>query len=296
MPKVIKIVISGLMLWLVLRLVESRDLLEALREISLGTVLIVVVGYFLGQALSAYKWLLIARSAKIDTSFIETLKAYYIGAFVNSFGLGVVGGDVARGLLLTKKEGAKTPALASVIADRAHGLAVLALIGMIAAVLTQGATLEPRVKLLLIICVPAIIAGWWLGPILLKMLFPKTSKLRIKAEQVEEAFPKDFVTLVMITIISVIFHSTQIALHWVIAQALGVNLAWSTLFVYVPVVNILATLPLSWNGLGVRETSYLYFLAPAITASQSVAFGAIWLLALSVTSAIGGLISVITKK
>ena len=61
---------------------------------------------------------------------------------------------------------------------------------------------------------------------------------------------------------------------------------------YVPVVNILCTLPLSWNGLGVRENANFYFFNAHLSAEEAASIGAIWLLAVLLCAAVGGLIGV----
>jgi hypothetical protein len=66
----------------------------------------------------------------------------------------------------------------------------------------------------------------------------------------------------------------------------------------VPFVNIASSLPISWNGLGVREKSYqTFFVASApglMTSEQAIAFGALWLLAVMTTSAIGGIVAFVS--
>ncbi len=61
-------------------------------------------------------------------------------------------------------------------------------------------------------------------------------------------------------------------------------------------INILSSLAISWNGLGVRENGYLFFLAPLfISREHAIAFGVMWLLAMAISSAIGGLVLVFSK-
>ena len=103
MRKLLKIVLSLFMLWLVFRLTDSERLLETLTTVPAWALVVLVLSYFLGQALSAYKWWLITKAADLEATFLQTLKAYYIGTFVNCFGLGVLGGDATRALLLTEK-------------------------------------------------------------------------------------------------------------------------------------------------------------------------------------------------
>jgi uncharacterized membrane protein YbhN (UPF0104 family) len=80
------------------------------------------------------------------------------------------------------------------------------------------------------------------------------------------------------------------------ASGFGTHIPWHVLLVTIPVVNILSTLPISWNGLGVRENGYVFFLAPLILSrEQAVAFGAMWLFAMTISSAIGGLVAALSK-
>jgi uncharacterized membrane protein YbhN (UPF0104 family) len=76
------------------------------------------------------------------------------------------------------------------------------------------------------------------------------------------------------------------------AQALGVTVPWPTLLVSIPFVNVLSNLPISWQGLGVRENGYAFFLVPnSLDYEQALAMGVIWLFAVTSSGAIGGLLS-----
>jgi uncharacterized membrane protein YbhN (UPF0104 family) len=142
------------------------------------------------------------------------------------------------------------------------------------------------------------IGAWLIGPwILVNFPLLKNTKLSAKLQQVAAIFPRDPKTLAVITGISVVFHTLQISLHAVMAAGMGIDIPLATLFVVIPFVNIASSLPISWQGLGVRENSYIFFLtaAPAIVSKeQAVAFGALWLLAVTVSSAIGGIVALVS--
>jgi hypothetical protein len=79
------------------------------------------------------------------------------------------------------------------------------------------------------------------------------------------------------------------------AYGLGIEVSMTTLMTIVPFVNIVSSLPISWQGLGVRENAYRFFFVPAICSTeQAVAFGALWLLAVTTSALIGGVIGVIS--
>lgn len=292
----VKLALSVVMLALVLRFVELRNLKQVIGSISWMTATIVVVGYSAGQLLSSFKWWTIARAGGVEVSYPTALKAYFIGMFVNCFGFGTVGGDVARALLLDDGKSSKATTLSSVLADRLHGLAVLACIGILAIAYWGRHSLEPSLVYALYSLPVLVVIGWFTAPSLAFHLFPADTKLGRFVRHVFQAFPRQPKTVLLITIVSTVFHLTQIALHGVIAAGLGAPLPTSILLTTVPFVNILTSLPISWNGLGLRENAYRFFFVPALmTNEQALALGAVWLLGLVVSSSIGGIISVLTR-
>lgn len=291
----IKIVVSAVMLALVLHLTNFERLGQVISQIPPLAALTVVAGYVLGQLMSSYKWYLIARSAGVATSYFNALRAYFIGMFVNCFGLGIVGGDIARGLLISKGDTHKLEAITSVAVDRVHGLAVLTLIGMIATFALGTHAIDASLVPALITLSLGLLLAWFLVPPLLPKFLPAEHRFRRKLTNILRVFPRDPFTLIQITIISASFHCLQIALHRVIGHALGLELSWSVLFVVIPFVSIASSLPISWNGLGVRENAYRKLLSPTyLTVEQAVAFGVMWLFAVTVSSALGGIVAFLT--
>jgi len=65
-----------------------------------------------------------------------------------------------------------------------------------------------------------------------------------------------------------------VANNQIMAYRFGIDVPWQTLLITIPVVNILSTLPINWNGLGVRENGYVFFLTRLILShEQAIAFG-----------------------
>lgn len=295
--RIIKIVISVGMLALVLCFVDIKQLWHTMINIPMPEVVVVILGYALGQAISAYKWWVITNAGKIEASFTTALKSYFIGMYANCFGLGTIGGDLTRAVLLVGGRRGKTQALASVVADRVHGLAILALLGIVAVAFFGPNSLSSSWIYRLIAISGTVVIAWLAGPKLLLILIPHHSSLRDKAEGASAMFPRDIPTILWISLISLVVHLLQIGLHGVMITGFGLEIPWAALLVTIPFVNILSSLPVSWNGLGVREAGYLFFLSPDIlTKEQVVALGAIWLVGVTINSAIGGIVSFLTGE
>ena len=285
------------MLMIVLQMAKYDKLAATFSSIPVGHLLLVVFGYSVGPLLNSYRWRTVAAAGGVQASYPAAVRAYFIGMYLNCFGLGTVGGDVARGLLIAPGQHRKAEALASVVADRLHGLAVLSGIGAVATLIFGVQNLDQSLAIALIGIGAGIAIGWFVGPPLVVRFVPKSlDRFKRKIEDVMRVFPRNPVVFLRITAVSIVFHLMQISLHRVMGDAVGVEIPWSFLLVAVPFVNILGTLPISWNGLGVREQAYTFFFVPAfLTTEQAVAFGAMWLLAVTASSAIGGIVAVMTK-
>src|SRR5262245_64536041 len=93
--------------------------------------------FLAGQGLSAVKWWMLGTSVGLERPLTDYVRFYFIGMFLNVFGLSTIGGDVARGLYLGD---GRRPALAlnSVLFDRMSGLAILMALGAAALLAFPG--------------------------------------------------------------------------------------------------------------------------------------------------------------
>lgn len=287
----LQLTISVIFVLLIYGSSDLGSLFNTLRRVSWLTGIAVALLYTFGQIVSAYKWRILFQRVGIQRTFSETLHSYFLGMFVNTFGLGTVGGDVVRGIALRPGKGQRAAALGTVVADRVHGLVVLATIGCIAALFVRpevfGAFVVPLAAIG-IVCLPL---AWWFGPKIITAIFPKHHRFGQAASQVAQAFPSKFVPVLTVTLISVFFHFVQIMMVVVIATELNAPLSLGYLCLVVPLANIASALPISINGVGVREAIYVLMLVPiGVPHETAIAFGAIWILAITIVSALGGLI------
>jgi len=306
----LKFIVSGLLLYILVRTIELEDFQRVISKVSPTMVVLVAIGYMGGQFISIIKWWMILRGNEgagvqrnsaiandhkpARVTLKKVAQAYLTGMFVNVLGIGTVGGDMTRAIIVSDVNHPKTMCLATVAADRAHGLVVLTFIGVISVVLFGGNMLPLWLWLVLSLGGFCVILLWFIGPEILLRVVPETHQLRLKAEQLSRAIPRDPATVLMITALSVVFHLWQIGLHQGMAQALGVTVPWPTLLVSIPFVNVLSNLPISWQGLGVRENGYAFFLVPnTLDYEQALAMGVIWLFAVTSSGAVGGLLSLL---
>jgi uncharacterized membrane protein YbhN (UPF0104 family) len=81
------------------------------------------------------------------------------------------------------------------------------------------------------------------------------------------------------------------------ARSLGVVQPLAIWFAVVPLVALAVVLPISINGVGVRENALAVLLAPhGVAAESAVAVGLLWLASQIVTGLIGGGLFLIDRK
>ncbi len=284
----IQLAVSALCLFLVLRSAKLAVLLTTLSTITISTAAGLVLIYVLGQVLSAVKWQVIIRASGLNRKFSNVIEAYFLGMFFNAFGFGTVSGDVARALALKPAKGERAGAFATVLADRILGLVVLLSIGAVFLLFVHPPRLGSFAVPLAFGVILAMAIGWWLGPTLLRRIIPREHKFADAAQRAADAFPQRLDTLTTASFLSVVFHLSQIYMHFLIARELGANLSFAYLCATVPIVNFISSLPFSINGVGVREALYVFFFtSQGVPQETAVAFGAIWVVAVTLVS-LGG--------
>lgn len=295
--KLVKTLVTVALLTLIYSKLSLIGVKDRLLSFDVLIFLLVSFMYLLGQFLSITKWRLFLLDSGVQIKWVQLLKPYFIGMFVNTFGFGTVGGDLTRALLVPIREGERSKVVSSVIADRAHGLLVLLAIGTVASALNPPESFPPYLIYLLTAIILGVSIFWIFLPSALVKVIPEQIKLLKPLKHVLEAFPRSINTLVQATLISVVFHFVQIGMAYVIFKELGAPMTWMLACTTIPFINIASALPISIGGLGVRDAVSVYILEPmGVVKEASVSFAAIWVISVSLVSGIGGLVVYLFTK
>ncbi len=284
----VRVLVSGAIVVYVLVDVDLGDLGRALTHVHLAPVLAATALTLGSQAISAYKWSWIAEAVGFRRSLADCTRFYFIGMFFNLFGPSTVGGDVVRALYLGAGH-RRTLAAGSVVFDRASGLVSLVMLAASAFLLFPQYRF-PRSLILGAVAVGgALVVAWWAAPRLVRLLpaTPRTEQLRRAVGADLAPLWRDRRLFAGIALVSLVFHLTQVAAQYLLARAAGVALPFSYCLILHPMIAVMTALPLSVNGVGVREGGYLYFLT-RINVDDSIAV-TMSLLAFGVTM-VGGLV------
>jgi len=283
--------VSAAVLAYISRDVDHADLRATLSAVRLRYLVLPLGLYLAGQVLSAVKWWRLGSSVGLARPLLDYVRFYFIGMFLNVFGLSTIGGDVVRGLYLG---GGQRPALAlnSVIFDRLSGLAILMALGAVALLAFPQYHLPWALSAALIVGGLLLFVGWWMCPRLVGLLPPR-NRLRRQVEHDLAPFWRDRRLLAQVSALSAVFHVSQVGVQYLLARAAGTSLPFSYCLVIHPALSLMMALPVSVGGFGVREGGYLYFLTRAdVDDSIAVTMGLLWWLMTALSGLVGALVFV----
>ncbi len=272
-----KVSVSLGLLYVLFSSVEVAGFTRHLRATRLDYLGLAFCGYLLGQAVSAYRWRLLAQPLGFGQP-LQTFMAYYFaGMSLNLFAPSVVAGDVGRGYLLAQGRARLGAALHSVLADRVSGLVMLVWVSAGGFVLCGPSGLPVELYYTMLAAAGGTVVLWWGLPRLVERCLPPSNRIRRGVDRLILPYRTDLTLLSAVCGLSFFFHLFQIGLHGVVAASLGLTVPVWYLILFIPVVQILSALPISFSGLGVREWGYVLCLAVwGIGQDEALAFGLVW--------------------
>jgi glycosyltransferase 2 family protein len=248
--------------------------------------------YVAGQSMSALRWKLLAGLNGFAGRYSEFLSYYFIGMFTNVFVPGLVGGDALRALYLGRRHHRIGAAFASVMADRGVGLLSLFWLAAVAALCTT------RVRLPTPVLHTALAAGGL--SLLLFLAAPLLAKWASARSRVNQLLSPALpylcrpMALTPAIALSALLQLALATCQYLLGIGLGLDIALATFILIVPITNVIASLPITINGLGMREAGYLLLLGMAgVSKEQAVALSILYFAA-SLTGGFSGVFAFVT--
>ena len=298
----LQLVVTAAGLWYVFHDPQKRaQIADALRHADRSWIILGWVSYSAVEVLATVRWQMLLRIQGITLTWLRAFSFVMIGLFFNMFLPGLVGGDAVRLYLVFKcAPRQKTRATLSVAMDRILGmLSILFLAGLSVGVRfgwlsRSAATLHIVYLVLALLAVGSVCVVLFFGAVhfgLLRKLSKRTPFRPAiiesgKALQLYGTYPGVMSVAFAITVVA---HLVYYLSYYCAAQSLQgartAALSLTDILSIMPLVNTVTALPVSFGGVGVRETLFqellgnLAHVPPAIaalTASLGFVIQASW--------------------
>lgn len=274
---------------------DARPALRTLAREDISFFVATVALYVAGQVMSAYRWRLMAAALGVHESFSDFLSYYFVGMFTNLFVPGLVGGDAARAYYLGRKSHRMPEAIASAVADRGYGLlALFWFAAAVAIVLNRG--LLPASIITPVLAVGALmLAAYVASPLVARAAQWGPRPLR-RAVGIVAPYLHHPASVLIPIALSVVLQASLAICQYLLALGLGIRLPLTVFLLIVPITNVVASLPITLNGLGVRETAYLMLFGMAgLGRNDAIALGLLWFAATMIGGLFGAIAFITTE-
>lgn len=302
-----RLVVGGLLIALLL----SRLNLPALKGLFLRLppqywlfgVLYVLAGIWL----SCVKLGRLLRAFEIRVSQGRLFVIYLISTFWSNFLPSTIGGDVVKFTSLRRYAPRRTEVAVAIFTERLTGLLALLALALVGAVF-YGGLIGNRLVAGLVVAGALGGMGTALGLRLLPPLaearaaalrarFGRLFELFHKAHVAQSTVGRDNRAMAVAAATSALFVLVCVLFVYTFARGLGYVIPFGQMALVVALIQLVTMLPISINGLGVREWAYVYLLGRCgIPPEPAVAISLMTYLSVLAVSLIGGAVFALSRQ
>jgi len=284
----LKLAVSAGLIYVILRGVALEAVWRALGRADPWLLALAFAMFFLGYGITAWRWRILLAAQGVQAPLGYLVRSFMVAIFFNNFLPSTIGGDAVRVYDSWRAGGGKARAVAVVFTDRLFGMSALLLLAALALwwappAVAGLAGLRGFLALALLGVGGLLVAFFrglglpWLerwrrhpGPAgrVLDRLAEAVAAFRGRRDVVAKALG-----------LSLLLQANVILHYLLIGWALHLPVPWPAYFLIVPIAILTMMLPVSINGIGVREGVFVFLLGlygvarPEALALAWIAFG-----------------------
>lgn len=279
---VLKLVISSGLLYIVLSKTGIEQVFLTLKGMSPLAFVTAILLYLFAQFASTLRWKLLLPGM-LGTRKLFSL--YMIGSFFSTLLPGVIGGDAVKGFYLYQATGKGSLSLASIFMDRYIGFVVLISICTIAFPFGYKYLQGSRIEWLL----PVTVLSFLVASIaVFGLRLGKSIKILSGFYDYFHAYRNQKDVIGKALLLSVLVQFSGIFAVYILALGIGQHLPFLACLVFLPLIILFTTLPISISGLGVREGAFvLFFGLVGIKPEVATAISLSWFVSITAGSLLG---------
>jgi uncharacterized protein (TIRG00374 family) len=259
--------------------------------------------FMLSNLIGSWLWAHLLRAQGVKIPYRNAAAYYFVGLFFNNFLPSNIGGDIARISDASKYATKVSSVFSATLMDRLLGVLAIALLAVIASFASLDRfhlyAIYGGIVIIFLLALALFLSIFHRG--VLKAFEWPFRALGLRS--VERAigrllddlhgFRNETGALRAAFLATILVQISRIYVHYLVGVSLGVRLAAGYYFLFVPVLAALVSLPISMNGLGIREgASVVLFQMAGLTREQAFTIPFVTYLMSVFISLLGGLIFV----
>lgn len=233
--------------------------------LALGMVLVGPV-----YLIAAFRWWLLLRARGLEVTYRNAFRLNMVGCFFNYCMPGSTGGDLVRAVYVAKGTNRRPDAVMTVIIDRVVGLLGLIILAGIAGLFVKDARVGPVMLLIWSMAGVAVVGSAFyfsrrlrqltgLDWLLTRLLKP--GSILGKIEQAASAYTEHKGVVTVSIGLSLVVHLLIALAGTAAGYALDIKTPIGLMLAVIPVLILVASLPISYQGFGFMEVLAIRLLA-----------------------------------
>ncbi len=250
----LKLSIAIALIYFTLNKLDIDKLWHYIKEANLVYLMLALLFSSISLTFSAFRSQLYLKEYGLNLSKQYCIALYFVGTFFNIFLPGGIGGDGYKVYLLWKqKHFPKVTAIRIMLYERVNGFYALAFFGLVLALFSDFLNILPYTRQLAWLCILLITPTYLFG---VKYILKDKPSIALKA------IPYSFIVQLfqLIMFLCIIFSFKQTLSYQTIIN-------FSVLFV---IASIVAIIPISIGGIGLRELTFLYGIGVIDSSKQEI--------------------------
>jgi hypothetical protein len=266
---VLKIGVSAGLLYVLFSRIDLAKLWQLMRGASPGWIVAALGVYFVMTLVATWRWQVLLRAQHVEVPFGRLLNSYLAATFANNFLPSNIGGDVIRISDTARPSGSKTLAAAVVLADRFVGVLGLAFIAACGSALAAqrsdaiGGVFWAGLFVAVAVSVAALARPELLAALArpLRVIHAEWVDRRIATIMgALHRFRRSPGSLATGFLASIVLQGLLVLFYAAVATALHLRVPIGHMAILVPLSSLVQMAPVSLNGHGVRETTFVGYL------------------------------------
>lgn len=273
-------------LGVLLHFLPVAPLRAAIARVPVSIFFVVLLGYLLAHCIGVLKWRMVVNTAGAELDFLTSAQCYAGGLFGTLFLPSIVGGDVVRLAVGLRRSPRPAAVLTGNLVDRCLDVAAqggLVLLGLLLAPELDLVPDELEGKLdrgLVVVAFALILFFCLMFRLRKKILAGRSVRFRRRLARLRHALrsvSKRPRVLVLGWLLGTGIQTSFLLLTALLAEYCGLKLPLSAWLFAWPLAKLVAVLPLTQGGIGLREAALVALLSPLGAPGPLVlAVGLVW--------------------
>ncbi len=302
-----KIAITALLFLYIFKNIDFQQFGATLKNAKVGILIFGFCILWIGHYICIYRWRMLMRPLMPVQSLAHLFGIYCIGLFFNLTFPTVVGGDVVKMYYAGKPSKSYAQSFAATFLDRDAGMFAMMIIACIAILIHPVDVPGIPVSLIIWGAFAAFAAGniAIFAPYFHRRLTGLLHRLRLpkiaaKVDTISNAFiimGQHKMLLLGSLLISLVNQLLVISVTWIMAVGLNIRISPLWFLVFVPVITLISMVPISLNGMGLREYAFMsLFGAIGVPREACIALGLLSSIVLILSSLPGGIVYIFLRN